>query len=631
MKIILLGRTWTVALFWLAATVGGAADEPADFDKDIRPILKNRCARCHSGHKRKGGFSIDSRAAILKGGESGPGAVPGQSAKSHLIKLVTSTDADERMPSKSKPLTPAQIARLRAWIDDGLAWPKGFSFTQWQRAPMAPRVVELPPGDPKENPVDRLVRAYWKKRGSPKNLKPADDRTFARRVWLDLVGTLPPPKELDAFVRKRAPGKRAQLVDRLLADKPAYAGHWLTFWSDMLRNAYRGTGFIDGGRKQITQWLYSALHTNLPYDRFVRELISPANGSEGFIKGIKWRGQVSAAQRPEMQAAQNIGQVFLGTNLKCASCHNSFINHWRIDDTWAMASVFAEKPLEIFRCGEASGRHAPPAFLYPELGSIDPKAPRAKRLAELALVLTDPKNGRLPRTMVNRFWAALMGRGIVEPVDDMDQPPWDADLLDWLAADLAGHSYDLKRTLRLICTSRVYQMRASKLPAKIANPFIFRGPMTRRMSAEQFLDAVCALTRTSPGKLAAKITGPNAAPSVRASLVNDDPLSRALGRPNREQVVTQRDSLATTTQALELTNGTTLDAKLKAGARFWMGRAGKNAAGLAGQIYLEALGRAPSQEEARIAVGVLGQPVSSQGIEDLLWIVTMLPEFQLIR
>ena len=118
---------------------------------------------------------------------------------------------------------------------------------------------------------------------------------------------------------------------------------------------------------------------------------------------------------------------------------------------------------------------------------------------------------------------------------------------------------------------------------------------------------------------------------VRASLVNDDPLSRALGRPNREHVVTKRDSLSTTSQALELINGNTLGKKLKAGARYWMQREGKMPARLVSQLYLEALGRVPSREEARIAFGLLGPTIDSQGIEDLLWIITMLPDFQLIR
>ena len=412
---------------------------------------------------------------------------------------------------KSKPLTAQQIGLLRAWIDQGLTWPEGFSFTNWRRASIGPRKVQLPAGD--GNPIDRLVGVYWKKN----KLDPAsksgfggrgvDDRTFIRRVSLDLAGVLPTPDQVQAFVDDAKPLKHERLVNRLLNDKKAYAEHWMTFWSDMLRNAYKGTGFIDGGRKQITQWLYAALYQNMPYDQFAGQLINPAKGAEGFIKGIKWRGNVSAAQRPEMQAAQNVSQVFLGTNLKCASCHDSFVNYWRITDTWGLASVFADKPLEIYRCGKPTAKTAKAAFLYPELGAIDPKAPKSQRIAMLAKIITSPKNGRLTRTMVNRLWAVMFGRGIVEPIDDMDQLPWDADLLDWLATDLAEHQYDLKRTLRLICTSRAYRMKSQPLGA-LEDQYVFKGPLIRRMSAEQFIDAVSALTRTAPGKLAAKIKIP---------------------------------------------------------------------------------------------------------------------------
>ena len=112
------------------------------------------------------------------------------------------------------------------------------------------------------------------------------------------------------------------MVRRILDDNRAFAEHWLTFWSDLLRNTYAGTGFIDDGRRQITEWLYGALLTNKPYDQFVRELIAPEPEAAGFIRGIRWRGNVNSSQATEIQFAQSIGQVFLGINLKCASCHD---------------------------------------------------------------------------------------------------------------------------------------------------------------------------------------------------------------------------------------------------------------------------------------------------------------------
>ena len=114
---------------------------------------------------------------------------------------------------------------------------------------------------------------------------------------------MPSPEELNTFVADRHADKRARLVKKLLADNFNYAQNWMTFWNDALRNDYRGTGYIDGGRKQITHWLYSALLTNMPYDQFVSELISPNDDSSGFTKGIVWRGVVNASQKPQMQAA----------------------------------------------------------------------------------------------------------------------------------------------------------------------------------------------------------------------------------------------------------------------------------------------------------------------------------------
>jgi hypothetical protein len=477
---------------------------------------------------------------------------------------------------------------------------------------------------------------------------------FARRVFLDLIGLLPSRNELDAFVRDSAPDKRAVLVRRLLARREDYAIHWLAFWNDLLRNEYRGTGFIDDGRRQITAWLFRSLYENRPYNRFVQELISPVKGSEGFVKGIEWRGVVNASQRRELQAAQTTAQVFLGTNLKCASCHDSFTNQWLLADSHGLAAVFANGPLDIYRCDKATGQQARASFLFPEIGAIDADAPRSTRMRQLADLVTDPRDGRLAKTVVNRYWARLFGRGLVEPLDDMDRNAWDADLLDWLASDLVQHGYDLKHTLELICTSQTYQLpaRGEPKPNEPAGPF--RGPLSRRMTAEQFLDAVATLTggwpkaggdmlkvdgRGQGGQVGAvrQVLSENesqrageVAKEVRAALLMDGPLSRALGRPNREQVVTRRDSLATMLQALELTNGTTLDAILKTGADRWIADHPSNPQVLIARAYPRALGREPTPDESRTAAEVVGTPPSAEGMDDFLWMLVMLPEFQLI-
>ena len=170
-------------------------------------------------------------------------------------------------------------------------------------------------------------------------------------------------------------------------------------------------------------------------------------------------------------------QVFLGVNLKCASCHDSFIDDWKLADSWGLAAIIADHPLEIYRCDVPTGKTAAPAFLFPELGSIDPQLPRKERLEQLSRLITDPHNGRLPRTLVNRLWQRLIGRGIVNPVDAMDAAPWSPELLDYLAAELVESGYDVKKLLRLIATSKIYQAQCVPPPESLAGDApAFSGP-----------------------------------------------------------------------------------------------------------------------------------------------------------
>jgi hypothetical protein len=742
------------------------------------------------------------------------------------------------MPPEGERLTARQIALFRRWIDDGVPWDEGFVFgTSSRQAPLAPRRPKPPTGSAVAglpNPVDRFLHDYFVLRDQ-KTGGTVSDRVFARRASLDLVGLAPVPAALVAFEADKGDDKRVRLVDRLLDDREAFATHWLTFWNDLLRNAYHGTGFIDGGRKQITGWLYAALYENKPYDRFVRELVSPdaGSGSEGFAYGIKWRGTVNESQRREVQAAQSVAQVFLGTNLKCASCHDSFVNHWKLTDAYALASVFAEAPLELHRCDQPTGTPATVGFLYPQLGAIESGASRAQRQRQLAELLVHPENGRLARTIVNRLWARLFGRGLVEPLDNMDAEPWHQDLLDFLAVDLADHGYNLKHTLRLLATSRAYQSPGVVDSSASIESFAFRGPFVKRMTAEQFVDAVLALASTwpEPGKELLKPDGraqggqlgaigmalyrsqhpqsdiarvplkeakwlwsiaearqsappqtiylrrvwslgelpdravatftadnsfelfingrevarsstwnapvheeptksfvagenvlalkaanggkdPNPAgvigeivaynakgepietlstdetwrisetesagwqepefddsswtaaialgdsavepwkvkailegrvakeveetarlPTgfrIRAGLLPLDSLQAALGRPNREQVVSARDSSPTMLQSLELTNGAIVMRYLQRGAEHWHQQAASDPRRLIDQVYRTALSRPPTPAELQVAVEITGTPATIEGIEDLLWTICMLPEFQLV-
>jgi mono/diheme cytochrome c family protein len=812
------------------AQLPAPANHRIDFSKEIKPIFEASCIKCHGRGKDKGGLRIDTRETLLKGGDSGPVVVPGKSADSLLIALVQGFDPDSVMPKKGSRLTPEQIGVLRAWIDQGAEWDPHVTFARLPPSNLKPRLPEIPPGPKNENPIDRFLQPYFASHNSKPPL-PVNDRVFARRAYLDVIGLLPPPRILEAFVSSKRTNKRELLVHDLLANNRDYAINWLSFWNDLLRNDYKGTGYIDGGRKQITTWLYSALQTNMPFNQFVAQLINPVTNSEGFTKGIVWRGVVNASQTPQMQAAQNISQVFMGVNLKCASCHDSFVNDFTLADSYGLAGVYADAPLEMVRCDKPIGQKAALKFIYPELGDISADADKPTRLKQLAEIITKRDDGRLTSTLVNRIWQRLMGGGLVEPVDEMEKTAWNPDLLDWLAEDFAAHNYDVKFLIQRILTSRAYQLPAVNLGEQTDQNFVFHGPAVRRLSAEQFRDALTSLTGVgypsplaevvpvapeqkrfalaaplswiwndphaaekakaghvyfrktvkldkvpedataamtadntftfyvngkevgsgndfkngyvfdlrpylktgenvfavdavnnlagnipptsaepppgseSPAGLlfyarlrhidhgvqktndfasdttwlcsetvqtpfdgggsaaraargvnrpeitwtnAVKLGDPGMIPwrvtknylitriasaypgKIRASLVAADPLMTALGRPNREQVVTTRSSVATTLQALEMTNGETLADILKRGADNLLNDPAIAKKSLIPTLYQRALGRKPTTLELELAQNIIGKPVQPAGVEDLLWAVTMLPEFQLI-
>lgn len=781
------------------------ASAAIDFAHQVVPILKKHCADCHLGEKKKGGLSLNTRRDTLAGSENGAVVELGKVEQSLLLEVLASTDEDTQMPPKGPRVSAAEVAVLRQWINEGLAWEEGFSFGKaGYEPPLLPREVTLPsPKAGRDHPIDRIIDSYLATHKQPLP-EPADDATFLRRVHLDLIGLPPAPEVVQSFLADRSADKRAKLITAVLARDVDYAEHWLTMWNDLLRNDYVGTGYIDGGRKQITNWLYQALVSNKRFDQFTRELISPNGDSEGFINGIQWRGNVNASQVREVQFAQSISQVFLGINMKCASCHDSFIDRWKLDEAYGLAAIYAEQPLEINRCDKPTGRMAKAAWIFPELGSIDASKPKPQRLQQLAGLMTHKDNGRFTRTIVNRLWHRLMGRGIVHPVDAMHTEPWSADLLDELANRFAADGYDVKKMLAFIASSQAYQSQShtAKVEADAAS-FVYAGPVARRLTAEQFVDAVWQISGSGPGaahgsvlrgkpdpsvkpgaqwiwtndtgkaeagdtitlrkviklakaaKLAKAVvtadneyqlfinnkligsdadllsaetysvtgnlragantillvvknggSGPNPAAAyfearltyadgkeemistdntwqwtrsvpnpkgafatapkdwqpavacrnrqtwdsiasraiqsalsqgggaipnyVRASLVTSNMLMRALGRPNREQIVTVRPENLTTLEAIDLANGNVLAGYLKQGAAT-LAASGKGSADIVRDLYLRLLSRPPNQDELAVLVELTGQVPPAQGIEDVLWSVLLLPEFQFVR
>jgi hypothetical protein len=333
--------------------------------------------------------------------------------------------------------------------------------------------------------------------------------------------------------------------------------------------------------------------------------------------------------------------------MKCASCHDSFINRWKLEEAYGLAAIYSERPLELYRCDKPTGKTVEPAWIFPELGTIDPSKPRDERLRQLAALLTHSENGVMQRTIVNRLWKQLMGRGIVHPVDAMATPPWSEDVLDYLAVYLVEQKYDLRKVIALIAKSQAYQ-----LPAEIAEEddgaHVFRGPVMKRMTAEQFLDsirmtigiwpapdnkAVKGGGRSQGGQVGAVLkvegNGEWGDRRFRAVFSQLDSLQAALGRPNREQVVVSRPDLVTTLEAITLANGSKLAAILAEGAEKLARESSPDE--LIDRLYASALARNPTTPERTVARELLGSPVSPEGLEDLLWTIFMLPEFQFVN
>jgi hypothetical protein len=801
-------RTTVLAVLCCCLALPVSAQE-VDFSHEIVPLLKQHCGKCHSGTQKKGGLSINSRETLLAGGESGPAIVVGKSTQSELHQRIVSQDISTRMPPEGDALTEKQAALIARWIDQGAKWEAGFTFgPRLYEPPLKPRKPALPPATGgRENPIDRILDASLTAahQAFP---APIDDAAFLRRVSLDLVGLLPTPEEREAFLKDPSSDKRAKLIRDLLARDIDYAEHWLTFWNDVLRNDYAGTGFITGGRTQISKWLYDSLVSNKPYDQFTRELIAPPTpDSAGFANGIRWRGEVSAGQTVEIQFAQSVGQAFLGINLKCASCHDSFIDRWTLEDSYGLAAIYSQRPLELHRCDKPIGKTAQAAWLFSEIGQVDAKADQPERLRQLAALMTHRENGRFTRTIVNRLWHRLMGRGIVHPVDAMQSEPWNADLLDFLAEHLVENQYDLKKTLELIATSQAYQSRVERVTGETdAHGYHYAGPRSKRLTAEQFIDAVWQVTEAAPRKFDAPVirgkvdpqaaaqspvtgafiwnkadahgaaagetfafrkqfelaaapsqvtaavtcdnsytlyvngkrlqaganweapdlvaltnlkvganeilivaqnggSGPNPAglffearwtdadgkpqvlatgdswqwtaqqpdkngkykqvpddwqPAavvtaqqiwlsrlsqeqavlltrgggaqrmVRNSLLKSDFLTRSLGRPNRDQIVSVRPLELTTLEAIDLSNGETLAGYLRQGAEQLRAR-GQTPQQFVSWLFQFSLGRDPTADEMATLTESIGPELTATGIEDALWAIVMLPEFQLVR
>ena len=338
------GLILSVAVLLALALPASAADKPrVDFERDVLPLLKDRCFACHDGRKHTSGLRLDVKARALKGGESGkPAVVPGDSAKSELIRRIASTDDAVAMPFQMERLSAAQIQSLRNWIDAGAIWPDALagddpSLRHWAfRPPIRPALPAVKEGKWVRNPLDAFILARLEKEG----LKPspeADRTTLIRRVTLDLTGLPPTPEEVDDFLKDDAPDAYEKVVDRLLAS-PHYGERWGRWWLDAARYADS-----DGYEKDkprfvwfYRDWVVNALNKDMPYDRFIidqlaGDLLPNATQDDivatGFLRNsmINEEGGVDPEQfrmDAMFDRMDAVGKGVLGLTIQCAQCHD---------------------------------------------------------------------------------------------------------------------------------------------------------------------------------------------------------------------------------------------------------------------------------------------------------------------
>jgi hypothetical protein len=425
------------------------------------------------------------------------------------------------------------------------------------------------PAPPSNNYVDDHLFAKLRRL----QIAPSDlctDHEFVRRVYLDVLGMLPERAEAEAFVADPSLGKRAALIDRLLA-RTEHAEFWALKWGDLLR--VKGSKLTSPGVHKFHRWLVTAIRTNVPYDQFVRELLTATGSTFEHPPAGYYRASPDPAA-----CAETTAQLFLGLRIQCAKCHNHPYERITQDHYYGLAGFFARVqrketnwPGEVIvwpadegvvvhpRTGGAARLAIPLPGSQPAV--TVPAGEDARQV--LAAWLTRSDNPLLAKVAVNRIWGHLFGRGMVEPVDDFREsnPPSHGPLLDALAADFVAHGFDQRHILRTILNSRAYQLSSRTNRWNVDDNKYFSHAYARLLSAEQLLDAICQVTGASE-KFPGLPRGTRATQLPSPDVGND--FLQVFGQPSRETACEcERSDEPKLTQALQLISGELVASKLQ--------------------------------------------------------------------
>jgi hypothetical protein len=492
---------------------------------------------------------------------------------------------------------------------------------------------------PRKNFIDELV---WKRleRLGIEPSPPIDDATFLRRAHLDVIGVLPTPDAARAFLADKSPDKRERLVDALLA-RPEYADFWANKWADLLRpNAYHA------GLKAVMtydSWIRDAFRENKPYDQFVREIVTARGSTFRNGAAVFFRNRRDPAEITTM-----VSQLFLGVRLDCAKCHQHPFEVWGQNDFYGTAAYFSSVGYK------GTGISAPISgseeFIYfgnkkpvkhpttgeevapkPLTGELTPAEGEDLREAFFRW-MSDKRNPYFAQVAVNRVWADVMGRGIVEPVDDLraTNPPSNPELLKALAEHYREVGFDQKRLLRTILASETYALSSLPNDRNAWDVKNYSRHYRQQLRAETLLDAVCDVTGVGesfgampPGSRAVEIWTHHV----------DNLFLDAFGRPDRNlDPPCERTAEATLVQAMHLMNAPNLHKKVTSddGRIAKLVKAEKSPEAIVEELYLATYSRLPTDEERRAAVNIFSADPTKhrEAAEDLLWALLNTPEFQ---
>jgi hypothetical protein len=508
---------------------------------------------------------------------------------------------------------------------------------------LEPRDNFVWPNPAEANYIDKHVFAKLKMLSiTPSEL--CSDQEFVRRAYLDVCGILPTPTEVQSFLTSSDPAKRAKLIDQLL-ERPEYADFWTLKWLDVLRSN-RKTIQIKGIHV-YQRWLRAHIVKNTGFDQITRELITASGSTFANPPANYYR-----ITRDPQNLAETTAQLFFGIRMQCAKCHNHPFERWTQDDYYSFAAFFAfvKQKKDTLEPGDTpkqpqgaevifvtrgggeitqprSGKVMAPRFLGGDVAKV---APGQDRREALAAWMTSAENPFFARSVANRVWFHLLGKGIVDPVDDFrdSNPSANDELLDALAKDFAASKFDLKHLIRTVMNSRTYQLSAQANDFNKEDTKYFSHAVTRLLTAEQLLDAICTVTEVPE-----KFTGMPA--GTRAVQLPDGdanhPFLKTFGQPARELACEcERESDSNLAQALQLINGPTVNDKLR-NANNRIGRLlAKKAtdAEILNELYLSTLSRLPTAEDVKVSLEHVSKaPDKRKAWEDVHWALLNTKEF----